>query len=169
MLGTFGGGSARGFGMGAGSGSLILSGGTLTTDGDFNIMTFTSSGTLTVSKGGSAIILAVAGGGSGGGGGAAGGGGGGAGGLAYSSEITLSVGSYTVTIGAGGATPSKNIRGNNGSDTILQSFVTVKGGGGGGGATSGTANTGGGGGGGGGVATSGPNISGGSGILIFRY
>jgi hypothetical protein len=34
MLGTFGGGSARGFGMGAGSGSLILSGGTLTTDGE---------------------------------------------------------------------------------------------------------------------------------------
>lgn len=84
-------------------------------------------------------ILVVGGGGSGGG---QIGGGGGAGGIVYIEQKTLSSGTYTITIGAGGASKSGGVDGDNGGNsqitynsTVLthNGFnVTGKGGGGGG-------------------------------------
>jgi hypothetical protein len=75
MLATFGAGSARAFGFGVGGGNPFMeaTGGTITTDGDYKVHTFTSSGTFTVTKAGATgevEYLVIAGGG---GGGAAGG------------------------------------------------------------------------------------------------
>lgn len=86
-------------------------GGTESTSGSYKIHTFTSSGTFTVESGvKTADVLIVAGGG---GGGADNAGGGGAGGLLYygtetpktpnGSQVTLSPGSYSIVVGAGGA------------------------------------------------------------------
>jgi hypothetical protein len=129
---------------------------TLTQNGvTYRVHTFTTSGTLSVLKGGDVEVLMVAGGG--GGGSAADsfwetGGGGGAGGLIHSTGFRVEDNTnYTVTIGGGGAgglnqtntTPSN--RSGNGSNTTF-STLTAIGGGGGGGAYYG-ANTGGSGGG----------------------
>ncbi|MGA0927306.1 MAG: glycine-rich domain-containing protein, partial [Burkholderiaceae bacterium] len=62
----------------------------------YNYYTFTASGTLTVGTAGRAQVVVIAGGGGGTNGG------GGAGGY-LEEDLFLSVGSYTVTIGAGGA------------------------------------------------------------------
>jgi hypothetical protein len=80
----------------------IASGGTQTTSGLYTILTFNSSGTLTVNRTGTVDCLIVAGGGAGAWNGS-GGGGGGAGGLLYLSSQTLSPGTYAVTVGGGGA------------------------------------------------------------------
>jgi hypothetical protein len=75
----------------------IVTGGTLFTSGGFNYRVFTGNGTLGVS--GSTLtadILVIAGGGG------ADNGGGGAGGLLYTASQSLTVNSFTVTIGAGG-------------------------------------------------------------------
>jgi hypothetical protein len=112
-------------------------------DGTYWIHTFTSSGTFTPTSGLSCDYLVVAGGGAGGIA-ANGGGGGGAGGLRSSvsptggggsaeSSLSLASGtSYTVTIGAGGASRSTRGQGNVGSNSVF-STVTSAGGGGGGG------------------------------------
>src|SRR5579863_5852992 len=82
------------------SSGFSATGGTVTTVGNLIVHTFTTSGTFQVTAGNAAIsYLVVAGGG---GGGSAFGGGGGAGGLLTGTEF-ISVGSYTVTVGAGGA------------------------------------------------------------------
>ena len=54
LLGTFGAGSSKGFGQTSDSGSLFIvaTGGTETTDGDYKIHTFTSSGCFVVSSAG---------------------------------------------------------------------------------------------------------------------
>lgn len=71
--------------------------------------TFTGSGTFTVTSGSRSIeILLVGGGGSGGPSDDSSAGGGGAGGLIYWSSMPLSTGSYTVTIGSGGASGTNN-------------------------------------------------------------
>jgi hypothetical protein len=81
---------------------ITASGGTIVTADGFRTHTFTSSGTLTVTRGGSGVhVVAI---GSGGGGGAgindAFAGGGGAGGYSYESgSFFLWSGSYTVTVG----------------------------------------------------------------------
>jgi hypothetical protein len=85
-------------------------GGVITSDDNYFYHTFTSNGTLTVSTSENTNYLMVAGGGSGGTGTFAGGGG--AGGLILGS-VFLEVGTYTITIGAGG--PS----GSNGTSTEL--------------------------------------------------
>ena len=89
-------------------------GGTITTDGDYKVHTFTGSGTFNVSYVGTdttADYLVIAGGGPGGcySGGAGGGAGGyrtsfstSGGGCSTESSATLSTGAHTVTIGAGG-------------------------------------------------------------------
>jgi hypothetical protein len=111
---------------------ISATGGTITIDGDFKIHTFTSSGTFTVTDvpiGQTAKLLVVAGGG---GGGAYSGGGGGAGGLLYTAAKSLSVQSYTVTVGSGGAKPTSNGAGNtNGNDSIFDSSTAIGGGRGG--------------------------------------
>lgn len=78
---------------------MAATGGTVTYDGNYKVHTFTTSGSLSVSSAGSMQYLAVAGGASGGGYFGGGGGGGGV----QASTTGVSVGSYTVTIGAGGA------------------------------------------------------------------
>ena len=95
---------------------------------------FTANSTLVVSASVVCQVLVVGGGG---GGGARGGGGGG-GEAMYSASTTLAPGSYTVTIGAGGAGGSRNTvsagqgRGVSGGPTSVGALVTALGGGGGG-------------------------------------
>ena len=110
-------GSAIGFGSGGGAASAVTAtGGTITISGDYKIHTFTSSGTFQVTAlSASPLVdyLVVAGGAGGGGwGGGAGGAGGlrntfaseaSGGGSASQTQITATVISYTVTVGAGGA------------------------------------------------------------------
>ena len=119
---------------------IVAAGGTVTTDGDYKVHTFTTSGTFAVSNVGSsgtdveAEYLVIAGGGGGDHGG------GGAGGylLSYNcensganssplSKLTLSAQNYTVTIGAGGAKGEDN-PGSNGSDTTFAGMTAVGGG-----------------------------------------
>lgn len=111
-----------------GLGAFQATGGTVTQSGNYNLHTFTSSGNFIVSAGAKAIeVLVVAGGG---GGGYQVGGGGGAGGLVYTSSTTVSPGSYTVIVGAGGngALNSTN-QGTNGSNSSFSSLTVAIGGG----------------------------------------
>lgn len=69
--------------------------------------------------------------GGGGGGGNNGGGGGGGGGVRYLEGVSLATGTYTVTVGAGGAkTVSNTAVGSNGSSSAFGSYVSIGGGGG---------------------------------------
>ena len=110
---------------------VVATGGTATTYGAYEIHTFTSSGTLTVSDGGSLDYLVVGGGG--GGGGQSGGGGGG-GEFRTGSFSVAPDEIFTVTRGAGGGV-NGNDRGSNGVTSSLISgsnSVSAFGGGGGG-------------------------------------
>jgi hypothetical protein len=120
--------------------SSATGGDTVQNIGRYRIHTFTTTGTQSFTVTGkitNAKILVVAGGG---GGGQSTGGGGGAGGLIYTSSVTLSPGTYSVTVGAGGA--GSNAGGNNsgvgfnGSSSIISgpgiTTQTAVGGGGGG-------------------------------------
>jgi hypothetical protein len=124
---------------------MSATGGTVTTDGNFKIHTFTTGGTFTVlSNPGAVSYLVVAGGGGGGGHQTndKGGGGGGAGGLLASTATLTASGAYTVTVGTGGAGgvgssgTANGTRGSNGNTSSLAgpslSTVTATGGGGGG-------------------------------------
>ena len=114
--------------------SIVATGGTITTVGSFKFHTFTyPGGTFTVTANPSTVQVLVVGGG-GGGGGYYNGGGGGAGGAVYNSAFSISVGSYTVTIGNGGAGASGgNNPGINGTSGGATTFSTLTGNGGGGG------------------------------------
>ena len=125
---------------------IVATGGTITTDGDYKVHVFTTSGTFAVSNVGTANdekqveYLVVAGGGGSGnatnncGGGGAGGyrnsynnessGGGGA----SESALAVTAQTYTVTIGAGGA---GHPHGANGTDSTFSSITCVGGGKGG--------------------------------------
>lgn len=92
------------------------------------VHTFKSSGTFTVNQPITAEVLVVAGGG---GGGANHGGGGGAGGLIATTH-TFAPGSYTVTVGEGGAGGTGSSAGANGGNSSIGSLVATGGGGGGG-------------------------------------
>jgi len=104
--------------------------GTYTDDGiDYKYITFTASGTLTVTEEGLADVLVVGGGG---GGAKQIGGGGGAGGHFYATDAYLPVGTLTVTVGAGG---SSNAAGDgringaqNGNASRLHIYAAVGGG-----------------------------------------
>jgi hypothetical protein len=119
--------------------TIAATGGTITTDGDYKVHTFTSSGTFQVtSTSGASYVeyLVVAGGG--GGGSARGsdtiqsGGGGGGGGLKTKLAHTVSATSYSVTVGLGGAgDTSVNGTGSQGGTSSFDG-VSVSGGGGGG-------------------------------------
>lgn len=139
-------------------GPPTLTGGILASDATFYYRSFPSSGTLSLSGSNvTADALIIAGGGSWPGNTA--GGGGGAGGLLYQSSISLTAGTYTVTVGAGGS-PSSN-----GSNSVFNSLTAI-GGGRGASDSSGAGIAGGSGGGGsgagGGAGTSGQGNSGGS-------
>ena len=136
---------------------VTATGGTITTDGDFKIHTFTGPGTFCVSCAGSTTgstdidYLIVAGGGGGAGGGVninQGAGGGGAGGYREtpgttteyvaspsnknSSTLTVAATGYPVTVGAGGAggtQPNPGRPGANGSNSVFNSNTATGGGG----------------------------------------
>ena len=136
-----------GFGIGGGGGGPVsyqVSGGTLVQEGvsagAYTYYGFTASGALTITGPGSKSfdILVVAGGGSGGAGpGGNGSGGGGGGGVAYLPNISLSAGTYSVTVGDGGAgSPDVDGVNNAGADSSFAAspnpyYILAKGGGGG--------------------------------------
>ena len=124
------------FTFGRASASISATGGTVTTSGAYKIHTFTTTGnttfTLTSPASITAQVLVVAGGG--GGGSAYVGGGGGAGGAVYNATFTITSGSYTVTVGAGGARNSPGV-GNLGNPGNNSTFSSITGYGGGGGAS----------------------------------
>lgn len=138
------------------------------TDGGINYkyLTFTASGTLTVTKAGFADVLVVGGGGSGGSGY---GGGGGAGGY-LEGQVLLPVGSLSVVVGAGGSFTNLEFgAGRNGVSSYISPFYVAAGGGAGGASADirspgEPGGSGGGGGGGSGVAGSGG--AGGTGVAI---
>ena len=107
-------------------------GGTLTSGNSYNQWTFTSSGTLVVTVGGTVNYAIIGGGGSGG---THVGGGGGAGGV-LSGTTTLSPGSYSITVGNGGisvqgTSGSPYVVGNAGSSSSALGLTAYGGGGGG--------------------------------------
>ena len=140
--------------------SIVATGGTITTSGDFKIHTFTSPGTFCVSSISSTPAentvgyMVVAGGGGGGGGGVPdGSSGGGAGGFregrnvpvdnftaspqvanAPTNAITLTATGYPITVGAGGAggspASSPGVQGAKGSNSIFSTITSAGGGGG---------------------------------------
>jgi hypothetical protein len=93
----------------------------------YRVHTFTSSGTLTVLSAGKMEVLTVAGGGAGGY--LHGGGGGGAGGVIYNPDYSVTTGSKTITIGAGGVggfqVPT------NGNNSVMDTLTAIGGGAGG--------------------------------------
>lgn len=95
------------------------------------IYTFTGSGSITVSKAGTAEILVAGGGGAGGGRSNGYCGGGGAGGVLIDLGAYLAAGTLTVTVGAGGAASADN-RGRAGNTSSVGSYFSTGGGGGGG-------------------------------------
>jgi hypothetical protein len=102
------------------------------TDGgvDYKYLTFTASGTATMTRAGFADVLIVAGGGGGGGDGSAGQGGS-AGGYLYFTDFFIPSGSLTVTVGAGGAGNSVGSPfnyGTRGVDSVFQSIYAIGGG-----------------------------------------
>ena len=113
-------------------------GGSITTDGDYKVHSFTTSGTFNfnvTSVGTTPTVeyLVIAGGGGGGGGqGDVGGGGGGAGGYLTASNFTVTSQSYTVTVGvggsAGGGPDYAPISANQGSNSIFGSITSTGGG-----------------------------------------
>ena len=130
-------------------------GGTITTDGNYTIHTFTSGGTFTPLKAGDVDYLIVAGGGGGGhaNGGDDRGGGGGGGGLLTGTK-TIDSQSYSIVVGDGGTYT------NNGLNSIFDDLTAIGGGAGGSGPQNGAS---GGSGGGGGAYRSSGNFTGGSG------
>lgn len=122
---------------------IMATGGTITTNGNFKVHTFNSSGTFQILTGVGAVTSLVLGGGGGGGGGFgsnSGGGGGGGGQLVSVTSVKNYIpGSYNVTIGAGGTgAPDHNSNGLSGSASFFD-IVTATGGNGG--HSAGTGNT----------------------------
>lgn len=99
------------------------SGGVISTDGDYTVHQFLTSGTFYTPRPLSAEVLIVAGGG--GGSGAPNGGGGGAGGLLHYDVLSIAASSFIVTVGAGGGASL------NGGNSIFKSLTATGGGGGG--------------------------------------
>ena len=129
---------------------IVASGGTETTDGDFKVHTFNSTGTFTVSAVGNASgsntidYLVIAGGGGGGGSGGNVGGGGGAGAYQVSattycgpslasgiSALPVSAQAYPVTIGGGGSAGTGGGAGPGGASGANSVFSTITSAGGG--------------------------------------
>jgi hypothetical protein len=145
-------------------GVTYATGGTITQDSGRTIHTFTSNGTfaLLVSVG-TVEVMAIGGGGGGGG---INGGGGGAGNLVVV-ESALAVGSYTVTVGPGGAGGTASLGGFAGSQSRFSATgINIRALGGGGGATTGYSTGGGNGGCGGGGAAGAQSFGGSAGTGV---
>ncbi len=99
-------------------------GGTITTDGDYTVHTFTSDGTMTFFKGGNVEVLVVGGGGGGGEGNGSSwaGSGGGAGGVLYHPAKIVTAQEYSVIVGSGGASHTK------GEDSVFDDLTAYGGG-----------------------------------------
>ena len=116
----------------AGGGIIAATGGTITTDGDYKVHSFTANGTFTPTSVPSTDnyvdYLVIAGGASGG---SNHGGGGGAGGM-RTGVLTVTAQAYSITVGDGGASATgTDIRGNNGANSVFSSITSTGGGGGG--------------------------------------
>ena len=116
---------------------MVATGGTITTDGDYKIHSFTSDGTFNVTFLGiieTVQYLVVAGGGGGGGQCS---GGGGAGGLLTDTDLTLTKTSYSIVVGDGGTagtganvgTGSYDNHGGNGGNSSFHTVIAIGGGG----------------------------------------
>ncbi len=105
-----------------------FSGGTITTDGDYVIHTFTSNGTFEATSAYEAEIFIVGGGGGGGG---YAGGGGGAGQVYFDETYSLSVQNYTVVVGEGGVHATSGPTSATVGEPSSLGAVTANGGGGG--------------------------------------
>ena len=106
---------------------VSATGGTVTSLNGYNIHTFTTSGTFTVTGGGNVEVLVIAGGG----GGANTGSGGGAGGYIFNNSLAVSIQSYSITIGAGGSggSPTGNPSpGAKGGNSIFSTLIAEGGG-----------------------------------------
>jgi hypothetical protein len=152
IIGSFGAGSGKGFGLtSAGAPNFICAtGGTITESGDYRIHTFTSDGTFEIIKLAKEPTYAnvdysvVAGGGSGTPNISGGGGAGGyreshcatvsgcytASPLASATSLPVSVTSYPITVGSGGAN-GPTACSNNGSNSVFSTITSTGGGGGG--------------------------------------
>ena len=154
---TAGSGTAKYY-DGAATTSVTASGGTITTDGDYTIHSFTATGssTFTTDTAQDVDYLVVAGGAGAGGQRS---GGGGAGGFLTATGFGVTATSYSITVGAGGAggstAGSAAGQGTNGGNSVFSSFTSIGGGGGGGGMNAGAHNNGKTGGSGGGGGTNG--------------
>ena len=102
----------------------VATGGTVSTSGGYTIHAFTGSGTFTANQAVTVEALLVAGGGGGGGGllNIMNAGGGGGGGVLLNTALSLSATSYSVTVGAGGAS------GLNGGNTTFAGLTAIGGG-----------------------------------------
>ena len=107
-----------------------VTGGTITTDGDYKVHSFSSSGNLVTDATLTADLLLVGGGGAGAGRVGAGGGGGG---VVYVTSYSIPSGTHAVTVGAGGTgvTEAGEDVGEAGGNTVFASTITALGGGGG--------------------------------------
>jgi hypothetical protein len=109
---------------------MVASGGTETTNGQFKVHKFTADGTLTVTQGGIVQYLVIGGGGGGGSRQNSAGGGGGAGAF-RTGTLHIPAGTYSITVGDGGAASGTTGQGNDGEASVLHT-ITASGGGGGG-------------------------------------
>jgi len=113
------------------NGGGTATGGTITTNGNYRIHTFTNIGTTNfIVSGGSLACDVLMGAGGGGGAGQYASGGGGAGGLIYS-NITV-IGSKDVIVGAGGVCGNGSTIGGKGSNSVFGTLIASGGGAGGG-------------------------------------
>jgi hypothetical protein len=120
--------------VGVGTGGVPFpSGGVITTDGDFKVHTFNSSGVFGVASldgivGNTVEYLVIAGGGGGGDNRAAGGG---AGGYRTASGFSVTAQNYTITVGAGGPHNNRvaNTDSENGTNSIFSTITSIGGGG----------------------------------------
>lgn len=116
----------------SGGGLISATGGEITFDGNYKVHTFYDPGQYTLNvtgaaSGVSAEVLVVAGGGAGG----TIGGGGGGGGVCHHAAYPLSVGNYTVEVGAGGVAPMGGhpaIKGTPGGDSKFGTHTAYGGG-----------------------------------------
>lgn len=107
-------------------------GGTVTTSGNYRIHTFTSSSNFVLPTGISTDVEYLIVGGGGAGGGSDAGGGGGAGGYQTGTVSSLSAGTYSITVGAGGSGNPAG-QGGDGQNSTFPAVPTSSVGGGGGG------------------------------------